>query len=139
MSKPLVIAIIVVIILIIGLSAALYYYQTLEVASPYQKAKIQQLAQQDAEAWITSKSPTYIFDGYDLKMLAVQAASCSSCFEFTFSFSTRQAGLGDRRGQILAQVITHHEMRIEVAASAVTRAVTDGVYDELAGDYLIRN
>lgn len=90
-----------------------------------------QIAQEAAE-----NAPTYQFDGSDLKFESSEALTCPNCWEFTFSFSSRYAGYGDRTGQILAQVITPHQIRVNVDDEEVVVVVTDRTFDELKGIYL---
>jgi hypothetical protein len=52
-------------------------------------------------------------------------------YAFLVAFECRQPGYGDRTGQVLAQVITPHEIRIVVSAGEVLSAVIDGEWDEL--------
>jgi hypothetical protein len=90
-----------------------------------------ELAQKAAES-----SATYQYDGFDLKFESSQELTCANCWEFTFSFSSRHAGYGDRRGQILAQVITPHQIRVNIEDEKVVVVVTDRTFDELKGIYL---
>lgn len=76
-------------------------------------------------------SPTYKFDGLDLKFEASQILKCPSCWQFTFAFQCRQAGYGDRTDKILAQVITPHKIVVETVGDEVTKAIVDEKYDEL--------
>lgn len=81
-------------------------------------------------------APTYKFDGFDLKFIGSETLRCPSCWEFTFSFQSRQAGYGDRAGQILAQVITPHTIRTTVDNGKITSLVTDRTFDELNQKFL---
>lgn len=81
-------------------------------------------------------SSTYKFDGYNLKFESSKTLNCSNCWEYIFSFSSRQAGYGDRTGQVLAQVITPHEIRVTVQDEKVILVVTDRAFDELKQIYL---
>ena len=93
-------------------------------------------SQKIAEEWILDNSPTYRFDGFDLKIADSETGRCFSCFEFTFSFQSRQAGYGNREGQILAQVITSHTMVVAVRQVQVIKVVTDQKYDEMKREFL---
>jgi len=81
-------------------------------------------------------APTYKFDGFDLKFVSSEALRCPSCWEFTFSFQSRAAGYGDRSGQMLAQVITPHTIRVTVDNGKITSLVTDQTLDELSQKFL---
>lgn len=76
-------------------------------------------------------APTYKFDGFNLKYESFLTAKCPFCWRFTFSFTSRQAGYGDRTGQVLAQVVTPHEISVTVQEGKVISALTDDKYDEL--------
>ena len=138
MYKSLNIASLVLVVLILAAAGALYDLKSLKTEPAPQHVWDRQFLMDTAESWIISESPTYVFDGINLKFESEEVQSCASCYEFVFSFSSRQAGLGNRGGQLLAQVITSHEMRIGMRGEIVVRAVTDGVYDELSNSYLIR-
>lgn len=103
--------------------------KTEEKEEAFDQAKFersQQLAQEAAE-----NSPTYKFDGFDLKFESSETLPCANCWEFTFSFSSRHSGHGDRTGQMLAQVITPHLIRVTVQDEKVGVVVTDRTFDEL--------
>ena len=78
-------------------------------------------------------SPTYKFDGIEetLKHQETLTLRCPYCWQFIFTFDSRQAGYGDRTGQMLAQVITPHTARITVEQGEVTYAVLDNEWDML--------
>lgn len=88
------------------------------------------------EKWIKEKSSTYFFDGFELKFLKTKKLDCLECYEHTFSFKSQQAGYGDRTGQILAQMITYHEIIVETKNKKVVSAITDGRYDEIKNEML---
>lgn len=81
-------------------------------------------------------APSYKFDGFGLKFESSQTLRCPSCWQFNFAFQSRQAGYGDRTGQVLAQVITPHEIKVVVEEGRVTHVVIDGKYDELNQKFL---
>lgn len=76
-------------------------------------------------------SPTFVFDGIGdtLRLIDTITLRCPYCWQFTFEFDSRHAGYGDRTGQALAQVITHHIGQITVEMSEVKSAVMDGSWD----------
>ena len=107
----------------------------LQIYTEEQSGKIIE-ARQVVENWITNYSPTYVFDGMNLslnKITALDLNGCKDCFQFEYRFESRQAGYGDRTGKILAQVITPHIIIVTIESGRITRAVTDGIYDELEG------
>ena len=48
---------------------------------------------------------------------------------FTIRFDSRNAGYGDRGGQVLAAVITPHSAEVTVQSGKVTAASLDGRWD----------
>jgi len=85
--------------------------------------------------WLRA-SPTFRFDGLEesLKVVEVwqaQTFAYPSFWQVTVEFDSTHAGYGDRTGQVLAQVITHHSIRIHVTEGVVTMAVIDEKWDEL--------
>ncbi len=81
-----------------------------------------------AEKFVLDDS-TYTFDGEGLTHTGTEALQCPSCWEFTFEFTSRQAGYGDRSDQMVAQVITPHVAKVTVENGKVTRAVLDDEWD----------
>jgi hypothetical protein len=78
-------------------------------------------------------SPTFTYDGMEetLKLTETLTARCPFCWTFTFEFDSRAAGYGDRTGQMLAQVITHHRAVIAVDKHEIISAVMDDKWDML--------
>ncbi len=80
------------------------------------------------------KGPTFSFDGVpgSIEVIDVIAAESYPIQYFiTIAFECSQAGYGDREGQILAQVITVHEIRIALSDSVIGSAIIDNSWDEL--------
>lgn len=81
-----------------------------------------------------SGAPTFAFDGIEESIEVLDVVAMESYpvqYAVTIAFECRQAGYGDRTSQMLAQVITPHEMRVVVSAGEVRSAVIDGEWDEL--------
>jgi len=78
-------------------------------------------------------SPTFTFDGMadTLKLIDTLRARCPYCWVFVFEFDSAHAGYGDRTGQVVAQVITHHRASIAVEQMKVASAVIDDEWDML--------
>lgn len=85
-----------------------------------------------AEEFLMS-SPTFVFDGIEdtLRLTDTLTARCPYCWAFIFEFDSRQAGYGDRTGQLLAQVITPHRAVIGVEQAKITSALMDEKWDML--------
>jgi len=78
-------------------------------------------------------SPTFTSDGMEdtLQLTETLTARCPYCWSFVFEFDSRAAGYGDRTGQVLAQVITHHRAVIAVELCEIMSAVMDDKWDML--------
>lgn len=79
-------------------------------------------------------SPTFSFDGVPGSIEVVDIVAAESYpvqYFITITFECSHAGYGDRTGQVLAQVITPHVMRLTVSDGRVLSAVIDGVWDEV--------
>jgi len=76
-------------------------------------------------------SPTFVYDGLEGTLILTDTltARCPYCWVFIFEFDSRHAGYGDRTGQALAQVITHHRAVIGVEQLEITSAVMDDKWD----------
>ena len=87
-------------------------------------------SRQIAEEFVRN-SPTFQFDGIEETITLVETLypDIENAWQFVFQFESRQAGYGDRTGQMLAEVITPHEAIITVEQGEVTNAVMDGEWD----------
>ncbi len=83
-------------------------------------------------------SPTYKFDGFDLRYVETQTMRCPYCWGFVFEFQSRHAGYGGRTGKILLQVITEHKARVVVDHGKVISAILDEKWSELNQGFLDR-
>lgn len=92
-------------------------------------------AEEVARLWIEEESPTYVFDGSNLKLDKSEKVDART-FQYTFSFNSSQAGYGDRAGETAAQVITPHVMVLRVENDVVTSAITDNVFNEITGQMI---
>jgi hypothetical protein len=85
-------------------------------------------SEQVAWRFVWSES-TFRFDGISGTLKVTDTAEVNGGWKFTVEFDSRSAGYGNRSGQVLAQVITHHTSEVTVQAGRVTAAVMDGVWD----------
>lgn len=76
-------------------------------------------------------TPTFRFDGIEgtLELVETLNAFCAGCWGFKFQFDSRHAGYGDRTGQMLAQVITRHEILVSINNGRIDGATIDGKWD----------
>lgn len=78
--------------------------------------------------------PTFSFDGVPDSIEVIDIIALESYpvqYFITIAFECRQAGYGDREGQLLAQVITAHEIRIALSNGVIGSAIIDNQWDEL--------
>ncbi|UCH42991.1 MAG: hypothetical protein JSW16_00145 [Dehalococcoidales bacterium] len=99
--------------------------------SPFKQ--VTQEESQNVAGEFVRDDPTFVYDGMEdtLALVDVTTARCPYCWLFTYEFDSRHAGYGDRTGQVLAQVITPHQVQIGVQMLEVTTAVMDGQWDML--------
>jgi len=95
--------------------------ESLELGSPNQSLII-------AENFVKN-SPTYKYDGIPETLKLSDTVPMDNRIQYVFEFDCRHAGYGDRTGQVLAQVITHHIAMIIVEDEQVISAVMDARWD----------
>jgi hypothetical protein len=81
-----------------------------------------------------ARAPTFNFDGVAGTMNVTKVAALESYpvqYVVNVSFVTAHPGYGDRTGQMLLQVLAHHEAVVRVVSGQVVSAVIDQVWDEL--------
>src|SRR5512136_748210 len=66
---------------------------------------------------------TFRFDGIPETLKLTGTVSIAGGWKFIFDFDSRYGGYGNRTGQVLAHVITHHEVEVEVKAGRVVSAM----------------
>ena len=73
-------------------------------------------------------SPTFRFDGLIDTLVLTETITlrCPYCWQFVFEFDSSHSGYGDRAGQVLLKVITHHRVVVTVDNGQVSYAVMDG-------------
>lgn len=81
---------------------------------------------------------TFRFDGIEdtLKLVRSSGDQTAGRWEFEYAYQSRQAGYGDRKGLVLAQVITDHRARVVVEQGRVVNGVLDGKWDMLRQEML---
>ncbi len=106
-----------------------------EVAQvPMEVKDIKLVVENIALSWLV-KAPTYKFDGVDGSAKVVDSwlamtFAAPSFWGVTIEFDCLHAGYGDRSGEMMAQVITHHVARLHVTDGTVTFAEIDDAWDE---------
>ena len=104
---------------------------TLTEISAFQRMT-KETSKEVAEVFVIN-SPTFVFDGIETSFQLTESLTlqCPYCWQYIFEFDSAQAGYGDRTGQMLAEVITHHVAVITIDHMEVTRAVMDEQWDML--------
>jgi hypothetical protein len=85
-------------------------------------------SQRVAEEFVRTES-TFRFDGIPETIKVKSTTSVGNGWQFTIDFDSRHTGYGNRSGQILAEVITHHIAEVTVQSGRVTSASMDGEWD----------
>jgi len=86
-------------------------------------------------------APTFKFDGIPGSIKIVdswqaQTFAYPSFWEVTIEFDSAHAGYGDRTGEVVAEVITHHTIRIHVTEGRISMAIIDEIWDELSQNFI---
>jgi hypothetical protein len=113
---------------LICISALLIMLTLNGVASTQPSAGSQEGSQRVAEEFM-EKEATFQFDGIPETLEVISTTSVDNGWKYTIEFDSRYAGYGNRSGQVLACVITHHTAEITVQAGLVTTAIMDGEWD----------
>ncbi|MGQ0606626.1 MAG: hypothetical protein ACT4OD_06755 [Candidatus Nitrosotenuis sp.] len=86
-------------------------------------------------------SPTFAFDGMEDTLefgpLAVME-SFPEQYRLEAAFTSSHGGFGDRTDQMVTQALTPHIMSILISEGAVISAVTDGEWDEINNQYVLK-
>ena len=80
------------------------------------------------------KAPTFSFDGVSksLQITDVTPLESEGCYEVRLQFDCYNEGFGNRSDVFLVFRMTHHTARVRVEKGKVTRAIIDGIWDEMA-------
>jgi len=116
------------IVRLICISALLVILTITSVACTQSPVGSREGSQRVAEEFVRLET-TFRFDGIPETLEVTSTTSVANGWEYTIEFDSRHAGYGNRSGQMLAQVITHHTAEITVQAGLVTTAIMDGVWD----------
>jgi hypothetical protein len=78
-------------------------------------------------------SPTFLYDGMEDSLIHEETLypRCPYCWQFIFSFDSRNGGYGDREGQAVDTVITPHRAVISVVKGRIVSAILDEKWDIL--------
>lgn len=86
-------------------------------------------------------SPTFAFDGIE-DSLIVDSVDVMESYPVQYRvyvmFDSAHGGFGDRTDQVVTQVITPHVMEVLVSDGMVISAVTDGQWDEMNNQFVLK-
>ncbi len=85
-------------------------------------------SRQVAEEYVKLDS-TYRFDGIPETFKLSSTTSIANGWKYTIEFDSQHPGYGNRTGQVLAQVITHHIAAVNVSEGRVVSAIMDSKWD----------
>lgn len=134
--------VIIAIIIVVITSAYLIPTQTIVTIIPEtEEDKKRNEALGVAQRYVVT-TPTFAFDGdintLETKNVDILKTSPTS-YLIQFTFDSANSGYGNREGQNLSQIITTHKIEIVVSEGIVVSAVTDGQWDELNHQYILKN
>lgn len=81
-------------------------------------------------------SSTYKYDGSGIAHASTKSLDCASCWSFTFRFTSRLAGYGDRTGEFVAEIVTPHEAVVIVRDRRITGGIIDGKWDMIKDEMI---
>lgn len=103
----------------------------LTLVNTYENDEMIKAIQKAQEFTITH--PTFVFDGIpqslDVNLVSV-IQSTSPVYIVQVGFDSEHPGYGNRTGQVLNNVTTHHEMKVMVSDYDIGSAIMDGMWDE---------
>jgi hypothetical protein len=79
--------------------------------------------------YFVENDSTYKYDGLADTLKPTDAVRIGKGWQFTYEFDCRHAGYGDRNGQMLAEVITHHTAILKIDSGKVTSAIMDNTWN----------
>ena len=114
---------------LIGISASLVIMAFICIACTEPSVGSKEHSQGVAEEFVRLET-TFRFDGIPETLEVTSTTSVGNGWQFTIEFDSRYAGYGNRSGQVLAQIITHHIAEVTVKGGlGVTKAIMDNVWD----------
>ncbi len=76
------------------------------------------------------------YDGMPQTFKLTSTTSVANGWKYMIEFDSQHAGYGNRMGQMMAQMITHHVALVTVESGRVTVAVMDGKWDMMKGQLI---
>lgn len=103
----------------------------LTLVNRYEESGMEKAIQKAQEFAITH--PTFSFDGIQQSLdvsLISMIESKPPVYVVQLSFDSEHPGYGNRMGQVLKDLTTHHVMKVMVSDYGIGSAIIDGVWDE---------
>jgi hypothetical protein len=114
--------------LLVCTSALLIFLVLVSGACTKSPGMSQEESRQAAEEFVKQEA-TFRFDGEPGTLKVTGTTSIAEGWKYTIEFDSNHAGYGNRTGQLLAEVITHHNAEIKVQNGVVKSAIMDVVWD----------
>ncbi len=76
-----------------------------------------------------NRDATYLYDGMPETLHLTGSTASTDIDTYTYEFDSRHAGYGDRKGQMVAEVITHHTAIITVEYGGIKSGIIDAYWD----------
>ncbi len=108
---------------------------TLGIACSTPAVGSQEQGRQVAEEFVKQEA-TYRYDGMPQTFKLTSTTSVANGWKYMIEFDCQHAGYGNRMGQMMAQMITHHVALVTVESGRVTVAVMDGKWDMMKGQII---
>lgn len=125
MDRFIVVSCLALVVAVFGLVGAMSFWPPAATAGQYTADDALSAARQ----YVTGEG-TFAFDGVaDTLKMSMNRTIGDGVFEVVAEFTSRNAGYGDRAGQMVATVLTSHRAVVTVDNGAVTAAIMDGQWD----------
>ncbi len=110
------------------ISAFLATITLIGISCSQSPASSQEESQKTAEEFVKAEA-TFQFDGISDTLKVTSITAAGDGWKYTIEFDSRHAGYGNRSGQVLVEVITHHTAEVTVQGGSVTTVLMDGQWD----------
>jgi hypothetical protein len=115
-------------IILVCTSALLIFLVLVAGACTKSPGMSQAESQRVAEEFV-KQEVTYRIGSMPSTFKLISTATVANGWEYEFEFDSWYAGYGDRSGQVMAQLKTHHTVKIAVQNGVVKSAIMDAVWD----------
>ena len=90
---------------------------------------------------LIKNSSTFAFDGISgsIKQVSADSPDNGQTWKFLYAFEAAHPGYGDRKGQVLAEVVTEHSVQLMLSNCKIVSAACDDSWDLLSNSPLQHN